>query len=128
MLQIALLFTKLLSDTIDPIGSPEEVWRNSYDCDLPHSGYNVRQQSSDPMVTTYALRMFAKVLLKRRKRIKPRLSRSDRLNYALLVSREGKEAADRALYGFESDEESEEAADAIQMAIQANGAELGVPV
>ena len=65
---------------IDPLGSPEEVWRNSYDSDLPHSGYNVRQQSSDPMVTTYALRMFAKVLLKRRKRIKPRLSRSDRLN------------------------------------------------
>ena len=104
------------------------MWRNSYDSDLPQSGYNVREQTSDPKKATYALQLFAKAILKRSKKVKPRLSQSDRINFALLVSREGKEAAEKALYGLESDEESEEGADAVQMAIQANGEELGVAV
>ena len=45
--------------------------------------------------------MFAQRVLKRGLACAPRLNRSDRLAYALLVSREGQEAADRALYGGE---------------------------
>ena len=87
------------------VGDLEEVWRNNYDHDLPQSGYAVREQSTDPKRATYALRCFAKVVLKRRVDIKPKLSVSDRIAYHLLVSRVGKEAAEKALFGVESDDE-----------------------
>ena len=86
------------------IGDLEEVWRNSYDPELPYSGYAVREQSTDPKRATYALRMFARTILKRKQRFKPTMSMSDRINYQLLVSRVGKEAAEEALFGVDSDE------------------------
>ena len=89
------------------IGDLEEVWRNNYDNDLPQSGYAVRDQSTDPKVATYALRLFAKAILKRKVKLKPKLNLSDRIAYRLLVSREGKEAAEKALFGIESDDESD---------------------
>ena len=79
--------------------SLEEVWRNNYDPDLPRSDYKIRTQSTDPRTATYALRMFAQRVLKRGLKCTPRLSRSDRLAYALLKSREGQEVADSAMYG-----------------------------
>ena len=90
------------------VGDLEDVWREAYDNDLPKSGYAVREQSSDPKRTTYALRMFARAILKRKVKLKPKLTMSDRINYGLLVSRVGKEAAEKALFGMESDDESEE--------------------
>ena len=47
--------------------------------------------------------MFARRHLKRGLDCRPRLSRSERISYALLVSREGKEAADKPLFGEEED-------------------------
>jgi len=87
--------------------SLEEVWRNNYDPDLPRSDYKIRTQSTDPRTACYALRMFAQRVLKRGLEFRPRLNRSDRLSYALLKSREGQEAADRALFGDEEEEMEE---------------------
>ena len=48
--------------------------------------------------------MFGKVLLKRGKKVKPRLSQSDRINFALLKERVGEDQAEKILWGFEDDE------------------------
>ena len=86
--------------------SLEEVWRKSYDPDLPQSNLKGRQQSRDPKTATYALRLFGKVLLKRGKKVRPRLSQSDRVNFALLVDRVGEDKAEKILWGFDDDEMS----------------------
>ena len=88
------------------VGDLEEVWR-VYDPELPKSGYNVRTQSTDPNVTCYALRLFAKVILKRNKSLKPKLGVSDRLNFALLKALKGKQAAWDALYDEQSSDDEE---------------------
>ena len=75
------------------------MWRNNYDPDLPRSDYKIRVQTTDPRTATYALRMFARRVLKRGLKCRPRLNQSDRIAYALLKSREGQEVADRALFG-----------------------------
>ena len=80
------------------------MWRKSYDPDLPQSNHKGRQQSRDPKTATYALRLFGKVLLKRGKKVKPRLNQSDRLSYGILKDRVGEEEADRILWGFDDDE------------------------
>ena len=90
------------------IGDLEEVWRDGYDPELPKSGYNIREQSLDPNKCCYALRLFAKVVLKRNKRVKPKLNKSDRLKFALLKALKGKEAAWKALYNDSSDESSDD--------------------
>ena len=87
------------------IGDLEEVWR-VYDPDLPKSGYDVREQSPDPKVCCYALRLFAKVILGLKKKIKPKLGVNARLNFALLKALKGKVAAWKALYN--DDESSDE--------------------
>ena len=86
--------------------SPEDVWRNNYDSDLPKSDWKIRTQSTDPRTACYALRMFARRVLERGLECRPRLTRNERLSYALLKSREGQDVADRALFG--EDEEMEE--------------------
>ena len=86
------------------IASLEPVWRQNYDPDLPQSNHKGRQQSRDPKTATYALRLFGKVLLKRGKQDKPRLSQSDRINFALLKERVGEDQAEKILWGFEDDE------------------------
>ena len=89
------------------IGDLEEVWR-VYDPDLPKSGYDVRDQSTDPKVCCYVLRLFAKVILKRNKKVKPKLGVSDRLNFAVIKALKGKQAAWNALFDEESSDEDEE--------------------
>ena len=91
------------------VGDLEEVWR-VYDPDLPKSGYDVRDQSKDPNVCCYALRLFAKVILGLKKKVKPKLGMSDRINFALLKAMKGKHAAWKALYNGDSssDEEDEQ--------------------
>ena len=88
------------------VGDLEEVWR-IYDPELPKSGYNTRTQSTDPAVCCYALRLFAKVILKRNKSLKPKLGISDRLNFALLKALKGKQAAWDALYDEQSSDDEE---------------------
>lgn len=105
-------YTRRLSLEYPPIfqmvGDLQEVWRKNYDSELPQSDYKVRQQSTNPKVATYALRLFVKAILKRGRSLKPVLNQTDRLNYALLKSRVGLEAAERALYGNCSSDESDE--------------------
>ena len=86
------------------IGDLEEVWR-VYDSDLPKSGYDVRVQSTDPNITCYALRLFAKVILERQKKLRPKLNTSDRLNFAVLKALKGKKAAWKALYDEDSSDD-----------------------
>ena len=85
------------------VGDLPNVWRENYDPLLPPCDYKVRKQSTDPLVATHALRLFAKVILKRGCKVTPRLSRSDRLAYGLLKSREGEEEADRVLFGYDAE-------------------------
>ena len=92
------------------IGDLEEVWR-VYDPDLPKSGYTVRTQSDDPKDCCYVLRLFAKVILKLRKSLKPRLNKSDRLHFALLKALKGKQAAWDALYNEDSSDDSSDDAE-----------------
>jgi len=93
-----------ISESVRSFASLEEVWRKSYDPDLPQSNHKGRQQTRDPKTATYALRLFGKVLLKRGKKVRPRLSQSDRLNFALLVDRVGVDKAEKILWGFDDDE------------------------
>ena len=79
-----------------------------YDPDLPKSGYDVRVQSTDPKVCCYALRLFAKVILQRNKKVKPKLGVSDRLNFALLKALKGKKAAWNALFNEDSSDEEDD--------------------
>ena len=90
------------------VGDLEEVWRQNYDPDLPKSDFKGRKQSTEPKIAAYAQRVFAKAILKSGRKLKPVLNQHDRLSYALLKSREGREAADRALFGDWSSDESDE--------------------
>ena len=47
--------------------------------------------------------MFARRILGRGIECRPRLTRAERLSYALLKSREGQEVADQALFGEEEE-------------------------
>lgn len=86
-------------DIFQVVGDLQDVWRKSYDPDLPVSQYNSRVQSKDPSVCTAALRVLARRLLKRGKKFMPRLTRHERLLYADIKSRDGEEAANAAMWG-----------------------------
>ena len=87
------------ADVFQVVGDLQEVWRESYDPDLPPSQFSAREQSKDPSVCCAALRVIARRILKRGKAFPPRLTRQERLLYVHLVHSAGKEAADRALFG-----------------------------
>ena len=94
--------------TFQIMGDLPEVWRKSYDNDLPKTDWKIRTQSTDPDFACFALRKFANVVLERGKRVKERLSRDARLSYSLLKALKGREAALRALDGLSSSDDEDD--------------------
>ena len=54
-----------------------EVWHKNYETEVPMSGYSIREQSTDPVTATVALRKFAN-FLGRGKKLKPKLCTQER--------------------------------------------------
>ena len=73
------------------VGDLQSVWRKSYDPELPHSTYELRDQTADPLLATEAVRMFAKRVLKRGGKFMPRLSRHERFMYSQIKHQQGQE-------------------------------------
>ena len=93
------------------MGDLPEVWRKSYDNNLPKTDWKIRTQSTDPEFTCFALRKFANVVLERGKRVKEKLSQDARLSYNLLKALKGRKAALRALDGLSSSDDEDDMED-----------------
>ena len=84
-----------------------EVWHKNYEDAVPRSQYSVRTQSTDPNVACRGLRRFANYIGAGRK-VKPRMTRAERLSYHLLVAMGKTDVADRCRDELPSDDEFED--------------------
>ena len=83
-------------------GDLYDVWLKHYQDDLnladPHS--KIREQSTDPMVATAALRIFAKYLKRGINAYEPQMTLVERQNQILIAQYMGQEAANNVLLGL----------------------------
>ena len=86
-------------------GDLHQTWQESYDERLPDSDYDLRTQPRDPAVACAGLWKFARFVGGGRK-LKVKLSRSERLQYELLKALGKKDKARRIKQGLPSSDES----------------------
>ena len=93
-------------DSVEIHGDLWEVWHDSYESSVPKSSYPTRTQSTNPDKACRALRKFAN-FCGFGKRLKPKLSRSERLQYHLLKALKGSELANKIASDLPSESESD---------------------
>ena len=88
-------------------GDLPDVWSGSYQLDMRHTKSKLRIQPTDPKRALVGLRKFAN-LLGRGKRLKAKLSKSDRFQYHLLRTFGKARLAEKIAHGLPSDSESDD--------------------